>query len=363
MTGKFLAARMKEITAKVKNRGLSWAAERFFSKQKESCKYVLDEWAHVVKDIGNAGIPYAWANTQVQRRFNALLKEAYHYSTLREKAPYPLHTHIEVTSLCNLQCRMCPRLTMQRAQGTMTVEAFKRIIDELSRVHIPNTLFMHFTGEPLVNPQLHLMIKYAKEKGLPWIKFNTNACLLTEDRAKEILQSGLDCLVCAVEMSEEEENKLRPGADYNAVVKNVQRFMRLKKEMKVQKPLVKLQMLVTRTNKHLTNAAYRYWRDIVDRVDFHPMHTVGGRVEDLGATKLKRAHCEQVWVSLVFLWNGDVVPCCLDHDAALRIGNIFERPLEEIWNHPKMSLLRQEDESGRFSNPICKKCMQEGIDY
>ncbi|MFH1245238.1 MAG: radical SAM protein, partial [Candidatus Omnitrophota bacterium] len=245
MTDKFLIARIREITGKIREKGIAWGVQRFFSKGAEPVKYSLDEWAHILKDIRRSGISYALANIRVQRRFNALLKDSYRYSTLRKKAPYPLHAHIEVTALCNLKCRMCPRVTMQRSQGTMTMEAFKKIIDELKRVHLPNTLFMHFTGEPLINPQLPLMIKYAKEQGLPWIKFNTNACLLTETRAKEILQSGLDCLVCAVEMSEEEENKLRPGADYNEVVRNVQRFMRLKKEMKAEKPLVKLQMLVT----------------------------------------------------------------------------------------------------------------------
>lgn len=358
-----LFARAREISGKVRKKGLAWGWRRLLNKSCVDSKALFGSAFQFLLDIRSAGLPSASANRRVESRFKFLLKESYRYSTLRRKAPYPVHAHIEVTSLCNLNCSMCPRSGIKRPQGTMSLDNFKRIIDKLAEFKLPNTLFLHFSGEPLLNPDLAGMISYAKKKGLPWIKFNTNAVLLDEERAKQILDSGLDCMVCAVEMSEEQENLLRPGADYKKVVANVRRFMELKRKLKKRGPLVKLQMLVSKDNAPLKKKAYAQWRLWVDRVDFHPLHTVGGLVDDLGAMKLKRPHCEQLWVSLIFLWNGDVVPCCFNHDASLKAGNIFESSLKDIWNSEKLETLRREDKNGSFNNPVCKRCMSQGVDY
>lgn len=360
---KFIGARIKEIYPKIKKRGLAWGAKRMLTNTKVFLKESARSSFLFISDARRNGLRYAYANRKVERRFQSLIKQSYYYSTLRIPSPYPVHAHIEVTSLCNLTCSMCPRVNMQRAQGAMSLDTFSKIIDKLALARLPNTLFLHFTGEPLLNNDLPRMIRYAKDKGVPWIKFNTNAVFLDEEKSRQIIDSGLDCMVCALEMNKEQEALLRPGADYEKVAANIERFMKLKKQLRAKKPLVKLQMLVTKDNQKFKRQAFNRWKDIVDRVEFHPLHTVGGLVDDLGAMNLKHSHCEQVWVSLIFLWNGDVVPCCFNHDASLRFGNILRQPLKEIWESAFVDRLRQDDRLGNFSHPVCKLCIEQGRGY
>ncbi|HAH20836.1 MAG: hypothetical protein A2Y00_03080 [Omnitrophica WOR_2 bacterium GWF2_43_52] len=360
---KFIGARIKEICHKIKKRGVSWGIKRMLANMGRWLKESTQSVFSFIADARRNGFRCAYANRSVERRFHSLIKESYYYSTLRIPAPYPVHAHIEVTSLCNLTCSMCPRANLQREQGAMSFDVFRKIIDKLALARLPNTLFLHFTGEPLLNDDLPMMIRYAKDKGVPWIKFNTNAVFLDEKKSMQIIDSGLDCLVCALEMNKEQEALLRPGADYAAVASNIEKFMKLKKKSKATKPLVKLQMLVTKENQGFKTQAYNRWKNTVDRVEFHPLHTVGGLVDDLGATNLKRSHCEQVWVSLIFLWNGDVVPCCFNHDASLRLGNILTDSFEAIWHNDFINKLREQDRVGVYSNPVCRRCMVQGASY
>jgi len=365
-TVNFQIVRLFQVLSKIWNRGILWSVKRAWFKTNESLEDLFDQLSSLARDVWRyKNFRQPWTNLQTELRFRYLNQKSYNYGGQSKKSPSgPLHCHIEVTSRCNLTCPMCPRNDIDnRDNGFMSLKTFKKVLSKLREKGLPESLFLHFSGEPTLNPELTEIIEHAKSQGVAWIKFNTNITLIDDEMALKLLKSGLDCIVLAMEISEEDQLKLRPGSDYQDVKRKSIRFMELKRKTKALKPLVKLQMLISKDNMPLKQGAYQEWKHVVDRVDFHPLHTVGGTVDDYGATKLKRDHCEQLWTTMVFLWNGDAVPCCYDHGGKLKIGNILNQSLNELWNSPFLEGLRKDDKLGVYTNPVCNTCMKMGLDY
>ena len=93
----------------------------------------------------------------------------------------PLHLDIEASSLCNLRCTFCDKLPLlQKNQlGNMELDVFKKIIDQFSAEPDKKLwgLKLSYRGEPLLNKDVPKMVKYAKERGVLDIYFNTNGML------------------------------------------------------------------------------------------------------------------------------------------------------------------------------------------
>lgn len=54
--------------------------------------------------------------------------------------------------------------------------------------------------------------------------------------------------------------------------------------------------------------------------------------------------------------NGEVVPCCLDKEAVISLGNAFEQSLESIIDGPRASVMRDGFENGRLVEDLCQRC-------
>lgn len=357
-----LAYRVNEVVRKTRTKGLTWAIKRVQTKVRGKYHIFLDESLAFLRDLRYRGFRRAIANLYIELKFRYNTELVYNYASPRIKPDFPLHVQIETAADCNIFCPMCARWDMGRKSGVMKLDLYKKIIDELALRNSPRVIHLHFSGEPLMNPDLPEMIKYAKGKGVSWIKFNTNAVLLDEKMGRQILESGLDCIVCALEVTKEQQKKFRPGADYDLVVSNVKRFMELKKKLGYLRPVVKLQMLTTKFySTEVIQHGFNFWKNIVDRVDFHGIHTIGGLVPDFGTARPRWDHCEQLWSKLVFLWNGEVAPCCNDFKGALKLGNVTEQSIESIWNSPFLESLREDDKARNYTNPTCHKCMLQGV--
>ena len=105
---------------------------------------------------------------------------------------------IEISSICNLNCKTCPRRKRKGKQGHMSLEMFKEITDKIIDSKFENSLFLSGFGESLLNPHFFDMIKYAKSKGCKLI-MPTNCTHINENNVKwlrliDLLQLSIDSL-------------------------------------------------------------------------------------------------------------------------------------------------------------------------
>ncbi len=110
---------------------------------------------------------------------------------------YPHSTlQIEPTRRCNLNCEICMRQYLDETSALLSLEGFKKVLNSWNFRHVA----LHGWGEPLLNPQLFEMVKYAESKGVS-TELTTNATLL-RTKMEEIFASGLDSIVFGIHRSE-----------------------------------------------------------------------------------------------------------------------------------------------------------------
>ncbi len=93
---------------------------------------------------------------------------------------------VDVTNACNAKCSYCPHPKHVRKRGMMTPEVF----DHVLRAAVNRTIQLHHFGEPLLHPDLNLLIANASRRGFT-VGFSTNGSLLTQPCLDTLIESGL----------------------------------------------------------------------------------------------------------------------------------------------------------------------------
>lgn len=266
-------------------------------------------------------------------------------------AGLPVELGIELTNHCNLKCPFCAREEMTRAEGQMPFALFTKIIDEVK--NHAEMIYLHGDGEPLIHRQVFEAIRYARAAGIR-VGMSTNATLLNEDRARRLIESGIDYLIIAMDgISKETYEKLRVKGNFDEVRRNVERYLTLSREKKSQ-TFNLVQIIEMAENRHEIDDFYRHWKK------FHPSVVRIKGLTDLvwkeRTAKFKGA-CFYIWRSAMIDWDGTVFPCCVDTNSTQRLGNVNTQTLAECWNGSVMTELRRKHAHGQQAQiPICRTC-------
>ena len=256
---------------------------------------------------------------------------------------------VETNNTCNLSCLHCPvNQGMKRKKGLMKLETFQKIIDlnpEVDRVYLTDW------GEPLLHPQLVSMINYAHEQG-KHTSLTTNATLLDEILSQALLDSHLDVIKFSVDGGQEIYQKIR-GFSYEQVEANILRFIRMRNESK-KKTWIEVSMVIYDETLPEVEAFQKEWRGKADFVNFQPKF--------FSLPKRKKSLCRDLWRILVVLWDGRVVPCCVDYEGDIILGDAEKEDLQKIFQGPKMKALRKKHFQNKLPG-LCAKCLPYYADY
>jgi len=268
----------------------------------------------------------------------------------------PIHMDLESTSACNLKCITCFQSFAPPPRGFMSMELFKKIIDEASQKGLCSIKF-NFRGEPLLNPNIPQMVKYAKDHGIIEVMFNSNTTLLTEKVANALIDAGLDKINCSVDACiPEVYEKIRVGAKFDVVLANIKNLQRIKKERGVTKPIVRVQMVDSPTSHEQVEQYIAFWSEIADQVavsdvlDWHDKKLESVVVaEDFV--------CAKPYQRMSVWFNGQVVICDGNYFGKIIAGDLNTQSVEEVWNGPVMSKIRRYHLEGKSHKvKICAEC-------
>ena len=290
----------------------------------------------------------------------------------------PMTISIEPTTACNLRCPECPSglRAFSRPTGNLKQDFFRKTIDELHKQLI--YLIFYFQGEPYINPVFLDMVKYAKDKGIYTIT-STNGHFLNDANAKKTIESGLDRMIISVDGTTQEtyENYRKEG-NLESVLQGARNIVKWKKEMNSATPHTIFQFLVVKPNEHQIDEIYRIAEEIgIDEVklktaqvyeyeqgnDLIPTIEKYSRYKKNtdGTYSVKNKllnHCWKLWHACVITWDGLVVPCCFDKDAQHRLGDMKDKPFQEIWQGEDYDKFRKQLLKGRGQIDICKNCTE-----
>jgi radical SAM protein with 4Fe4S-binding SPASM domain len=264
---------------------------------------------------------------------------------------------IESTNLCNLSCKMCPRELMKREKGIMDFKLFKKIIDETPMLEFA---WLHFFGEPLLNDQLIKMINYAKTKCRKVkLALSTNSQLLNKNNFDQLVTSGLDFLIINLyEQQQQRTNiKLKSESEIEEFIKN-----RIINNLKliIQKVDYCINNQEEEDREKFQQKWGKYYNVIPYIKFFHNWANQNDeiiKVKNINKYKINQKNvCIEPWRGFVICWNGDVVLCCNDYNSKIKLGNLRNQKINEIWNSKEMQLIREKFINCNYNNDLCRFC-------
>ncbi|MBU0777709.1 SPASM domain-containing protein [Patescibacteria group bacterium] len=289
----------------------------------------------------------------------------------------PMILFVDPSNVCNFKCTFCPTgdntliKKTGRSNCIMNFNLYKKIIDNLKDFNKPlKVLRLYKEGEPLLNPHLSDMIKYAKDSGyVDYIDTTTNGYLLHFDKIKSIIDAGIDKINISVNgMSDKQFLKFSGiKVDFNKYVKNITDLYEMKENCEIVIKIVGDYL----TNEEKTKF-YDTFGNICDRIFIENLAPCwpNFNVEDrLGITIKKGIYdqeitndiniCPYIFYSIIINSDGSVSLCFLDWEHKLIIGNVQEQSLKEIWEGNNLFQHRINHLHGRRKeNNICKQCGQ-----
>ncbi len=251
--------------------------------------------------------------------------------------------NIEVTNRCNLKCVECPTTdTMRRPRGLLDFRLLEKILGENAQLEF---VLLFQWGEPFLHPRVLEMVRACSDRGIRTM-LTTNGTLLTRERRRAILDSGLTRLTFSIDGLGATHTAIR-GYPYERLRKTILGFKH-ERDALGRGPAIDVSMVLFEQTEPDLESFRREWAGIADRVQVIPMFVSGSR----------EVRCRELWRgTMVVLWDGRVTACCADYDGALVIGDAWTESLAEIWAGPRMRALRRAHLRREFPGP-CAQCSE-----
>ena len=275
--------------------------------------------------------------------------------------PLPSDYWLDINRGCNLRCVMCPQSKGLRPWSPrMPIEMFRSIIDEVCETR--PLIRLYLSGEPLLHEDLFEMIEYAASRKCQ-TAIHTNATVLTPAMAEKLLSSSLTYLSFSFDgCSAEVYEQLRPPAKFAAVESNIRRYLELRRQAGNAGPYTAIEIIRMRETEELLQSFADAWKTSgVDDVRVTEYLTWHGLVEDRRVEGAPDGTwynpCAAPFQHGCILSDGTVVPCCLDIDGTIPLGNVAKNSFREIWAGNDYRRLRLEILTATFPpGHLCERC-------
>ena len=263
--------------------------------------------------------------------------------------------YVEITNICNKNCSFCHG--HRRVPRQMSAKEFAIILDKLEGQ--TKYIYYHLMGEPLLHPLLPEFIKMSGERGYKSI-ITTNGTLLGR-RGDEILSSGIHKINISLHSFEDESTD-----DHNLYLREIADFAKRAADAGTIAVLRFWNKGVDGgQNKvaldFLKESISGEWRDntrgikIRDKIfiDWGERFDWPDLAADIKGTKFS---CYGLRDQFGILADGTVVPCCLDSEGIINLGNIFNEDIDTILNSKRALDIANGFRSGNASEELCRRC-------
>ncbi len=273
----------------------------------------------------------------------------------------PNKAFLEITNECNLACAFCHGT--KRKIKYMTTEEFRRAATEIRS--FAEYLYFHLMGEPLLHPQIGEFLDIARQLDFKVI-LTTNGTLLP--KVGEVLLKSPALFKVSISLHSYEANavceSLESYLEYcfefckRASQKGIISVMRLWNiggldEMN--------ERIISMMHKAFDDGEQVEWKEIYSgyKIKEKVFLEWGNLFEwpDIDGKEYDGNYgCYGLRDQIGILSDGTVVPCCLDADGAVNLGNIFDTPLSEILSSDRAKRLRQSFIDKNVTEKLCRKC-------
>jgi radical SAM protein with 4Fe4S-binding SPASM domain len=275
--------------------------------------------------------------------------------------------YLEISNICNLQCSFCPEVI--REKKLISVDDFREYATQAQP--LTKQICLHLMGEPMAHPQFSEIMDICDELGLR-IFLTSNGTLLKKHAQKLLAWKALEQVNFSVHSYFANPIKmsladyLKPILDFcdQAVEKQASFYINLRlwnlektnfqKDQNLQVFSILNPHYGLNLNENI-DVKLNKSKKIVHKLYLH-FDTEFVWPDLKLPVRGSEGSCYGLRKQLAVHANGDVVPCCLDKESVLKLGNINQNTLAEIMQTPKALKIKQGFERGELTEELCQKC-------
>jgi len=264
--------------------------------------------------------------------------------------------YLEISNICNLNCSFCPGT--KRRPRVMEEEEFSFLLSRLR----PWTdfLYFHLMGEPLCHPQLGRFLELAGKEGFKVI-LTTNGTLLSRKQETLLTAAGLHKVNVSLHAFEANdlamsfEEYLDGCFSFGQAAQGEKLVVyRLwngggarEKNEQILREMERYFPKPWTPERRGLRLGQRVYLEYGDKFDWPDLTAPEGG---------ECVFCYGLRDQIGVLCDGTVVPCCLDHEGDIALGNLFEAELEEILAAPRAQAIGQGFARGKGVEELCRRC-------
>lgn len=271
----------------------------------------------------------------------------------------PQIVEVELTNDCNIDCSFCYRARMTRPVGYMSLDHFRRIVDEMAGWRYC-VMRMVGVGEPALHPEIDAILAYLQDKGIP-VEITTNGKLFERIAPDRLLDLGVHTIGISVDGYDARSyNTIRRGGDYDRLRTRVAEFHACRAERGLKHPWIVIRNVIFPTAERRDTdkiALFKQdWAGISDRIRFNTLEPLKGIVYDTGRV------CDDIFYNLHIRWDGQV-PLCAYHHLYSRqewLGSVGADRLADLWRARRIEQVRANHLANDLgTSEFCKKCFTQ----
>lgn len=263
--------------------------------------------------------------------------------------------YVEISNICNLNCSFCSKT--KREKKEMTIDEFKIVISKIKKY--TNTIYLHIKGEPLLHSNLEDILSICNQNNIN-IKITTNGTLLS--KKLDILKKyKIKQINVSLHSENNKENYFKEVFDTCTYLSNNTTI--------VYRIWVLNNMKLDKLSTNIVDKIKEYYNlstNIVDKIIENKNIKIKDNIyldkdnefiwPNSSNNEYIETSCLGTRTHIGILSDGTVVPCCLDSEGIINLGNIFNEELDDILNSNLFKSINNGFRNSKVICDLCKKC-------
>lgn len=264
--------------------------------------------------------------------------------------------YIEITNICNKNCSFCSKSSRKKVE--MNIQNFEHILNQVK--YYTDYVYLHVKGEPLLHSKFNEILAICDKYNMQ-VNITTNGTYL--NKQKEIIIEH-NC-VRQVNIS---THSISSETDMLEIVDAVENIKKYSKIYFVYRYWTLKEDFVIEDNLILD--IIRNYYDLSQQKEIEIKEQKNIKIDELtyinkdiefdwpsvNNTTNNEGYCYGLKTHIAILSDGTVVPCCLDAEGIIKLGNIFETSLKDILENEKTKKIIKGFMNNTRFEELCKHC-------